>query len=431
MLGRVREFWLGALEHQDVPFERLVEDLAPDRSLARHPLVQVMLTLQNNAPVAAGGLPGVRASAVRAGTAAARFDLDVGLGEARDGQGLPGGLRGQLIAAADLFDEATARVIAARLGRVLAAVAADPAARLRQVQVLDAAERAQVLTGWNDTAADVPAGVGAGAGSLAQAARTPDAVAVCCGAEWVSYRELAQRAARLGGYLRAAGAGPETVVGLCLDRGPEMVTAILGVWLAGAAYLPLDPGWPAQRLAFVLDDSRAALVAGTGQVLDGLPAGRLPVIELDDPRTAAAAAAQPPPPAPCPPAGAGVRDVHLGVDRGTPRAWRSARALANYVRWAAAAYQLAAGDTVLLYGSLAFDLTVTSVLVPLASGARIAASTAGGAGRPGRAIGAGQVRADQSGPGAAARAGRHGSRRHGRRRPGAAADSRRRSTGRR
>ena len=122
ILGRVREFWLGALEHQDVPFERLVEDLAPDRSLARTPLFQVMLMMQNNGPVSAsGGLPGVRASGVGAGTGMARFDLNISLGETRGGQGEPGGLRGSVRAAADLFDEATARAVAARFARVLAA----------------------------------------------------------------------------------------------------------------------------------------------------------------------------------------------------------------------------------------------------------------------------------------------------------------------
>src|SRR5207247_439948 len=113
ILGRVRAFWLGALDHQDVPFERLVEDLAPDRSLARNPLYQVTLTLHDHAPGSLG-LPGMRASAVRAETAAARFDLSVFLGETRDGQGQPGGLRGSVLAAVDLFDEGTARVIAGR-----------------------------------------------------------------------------------------------------------------------------------------------------------------------------------------------------------------------------------------------------------------------------------------------------------------------------
>ena len=286
LLGRVREFWLGALEHQDVPFERLVDDLAPGRSLARHPLFQVLLTMQNNDP-AVLDLPGVRASGISTGAGAARFDLSVLLGEARDEQGQPGGLRGSVLAAADLFDEGTARVIADRFARVLAAVAAEPGVLLRQVPVLDAAERAQVLTGWNDTAADIgPLSVAELI--AAQAVRTPDAVAVCAGGSWVSYGRLLERAAALGGYLRAAGAGPETVVGLCLERGPEMVTAVLGTWLAGAAYLPLDPGWPAQRLAFVLADARVALVAATAGTAGDLPAGRVPVIELDDPAVMAA-----------------------------------------------------------------------------------------------------------------------------------------------
>src|SRR5260221_7997296 len=161
VLGRVRQFWLGALEHQDVPFERLVDDLAPDRSLARHPLFQVTLTLQDNAPGVIS-LPGVRASAVRAGTGAARFDLSVNLGEARGGQGQPGGLRGQLLAAADLFDPGTAETIAGRVARVLAAGAADPAAPPLQVPAPRAAAPAQVLRGGKDTAADAPAGTGPG-----------------------------------------------------------------------------------------------------------------------------------------------------------------------------------------------------------------------------------------------------------------------------
>ena len=236
ILTRVREFWLGALDHQDVPFERLVDELAPDRSLARHPLFQVILTMHDVAAPGSAGLPGIRASAVAAATTVARFDLSVFLGEADEGQGQPAGLRGSVLAAADLFDEQTARAIAARFTRVLAVVAADPAVRLRRVGVLDAAERAQLVTEWNDTAAEVPSASVAEL-VMAQAAHAPDAVAVCCGDRWVTYRELAEKAARLGGYLRAAGAGPETVVGLCLDRGPEMVIAIVGD-VAGRGGLP-------------------------------------------------------------------------------------------------------------------------------------------------------------------------------------------------
>ena len=236
---------------------------------------------------------------------------------------------------------------------------------------------------------------------------------MCCGDAWVSYGELVERAARLGGYLRAAGAGPETVVGLCLDRGPEMVTAMLGVWLAGAAYLPLDPDWPAARLAFMLADSRAGLVAGTGQALEALPAGRLPVIETDDPRTVGGGRGGRQRPPRLPVAGGRLAYViYTSGSTGTPKGVAvSHGAVANYVGWAARAYAVAAGDAVPVHGSLAFDLTVTSVLVPLVCGARLAVSgcgRGGGAGRPG---GRGRrVRLCEGGSGASAGAGRAGAR---------------------
>ena len=257
LLGRVRggSGW-AALAHQDVPFERLVDDLAPDRSLARHPLFQVLLTMQNNAapdPVACPAC-GRRAVRGRDRGGPVRPERAAGRGPTT-AEGRPGGLRGRLLAAADLFDAGTAAAVAARFGRVLAAVAADPAGRLRQVEVLDAAERAQLVAGWNDTAAEVPAASVAGAGRGAGGGDAGCGGGVRAGTGAVTYGELMARAGRLGGYLRAAGAGPETVVGLCLDRGPEMVTAMLAVWLAGAAYLPLDPAWPAARLAFMLADA--------------------------------------------------------------------------------------------------------------------------------------------------------------------------------
>ena len=202
----MREFWLGALEHQDVPFERLVEELAPDRSLARHPLFQVMVTVQNNAP-ASGQLPGLRVTGAPAGTAMARFDLSVSLGEARGRDGVPAGLRGALLAAADLFDEPTAQVIAARLGRVLAAVAAEPDARLHQVRVLGADERAQVVDGWNETAAPVPAVLVPGL-IAAQAARVPDAVAVVCGDAVRQLRGAGGAGEQTGAVPAAGGCGP-------------------------------------------------------------------------------------------------------------------------------------------------------------------------------------------------------------------------------
>jgi non-ribosomal peptide synthetase component F len=223
----------------------------------------------------------VQTSAIRAGTAAARFDLSVNLGETRDGQGRPDGLRGQLMAAADLFDEAAARAIAARFARVLAAVAADPAIRLRAVPVLDATERAQVLHGWNDTAAEVPPGTVAGL-VAAQAARIPDAIALVSEGGSVSYGELDAAAGRLARVLAARGAGPEKVVAVALERSAALVTALLAVWKTGAAYLPVDPGYPGERIAFMLADAAPVAVVTSRAVAAALPELAVPVVLADD-----------------------------------------------------------------------------------------------------------------------------------------------------
>ena len=380
LLDRVRGSWLGALDHQDVPFERLVELLAPERSLARHPLFQVSLAVQNNAP-AVLELSGLEVTAVEAGAGAARFDVQIPLVETRSDHGEPAGLRGAVIAAADLFDLASAQAFSQRFARVLAAVAADPGTRLHQPQILDQAEREQLVVGWNDTAAVVPDvmvpelfGVRAG--------RIPDAIAVCGGGQWVSYRELAVRAGRLAGYLRGVGAGPESVVGLCLERGPEMVIAMVGTWLAGAAYLPLDPGYPLERLAFMLADSRAACVVARGGLPAGLAAGLaaglgggaggVPVVDLGDPRVAAAG----------PAAGAGCRAgqlayvIYTSGSAGVPKAVAGVHgAVANLAAAVGPVLGAGPGTAVLQFASFSFDASVLDVAAVLAAGGRLAVAT--------------------------------------------------------
>ena len=314
------------------------------------------------------------------GEPAAKFDLDVLVGEVVAEDGGPGGLRGVVNAAADLFDAATVEMIMARLVRVLAALAADPGMRLSAVDVLGVAERRRVLSEWNDTAAPV-AGVLVPGLFAAQVARVPGAVAVVCGESGLSYAELDARAGALAGYLRSAGVGAESVVGLCLPRGAEMVTAMLAVWRAGGAYLPLDPGYPAERIAFMLADSRAVMVVGTGEVLDELPAGRVRTVDLEDPVVAAAVAAH-----------AGRRRrvaldraqlayvIYTSGSTGRPKGVAVTHGgLANYVVWAADRYLMEGGGGAPVHSSLAFDLTVTSVVVPLVS------RRAGGGQPPGRA----------------------------------------------
>ncbi|MFE7563419.1 non-ribosomal peptide synthase/polyketide synthase, partial [Kitasatospora sp. NPDC057500] len=295
VLDRVRRSGLEAYAHQDVPFERLVEELSPARSLARHPLFQVMLTVHNTAPAGDTrplGLPGLRTAPLAAGGTAAKFDLDVSLGETFDGHGAPAGLLGSIVAASDLFDPATTRRIADALVRVLRAVVTEQSLPVGQVDVLGAEERRLLLEEWNGTAAApgplLPALI------EARAALTPDAVAVLGEGSELSYAELNARANRLARLLTARGAGPESLVAVCLDRSTELPIALLAVLKTGGAYLPLDPGYPAERIGYMLDDARPALVLTTSAVLArtaGLPAGGPAVLVLDDAGTVAELAA--------------------------------------------------------------------------------------------------------------------------------------------
>ncbi|XVV39650.1 condensation domain-containing protein [Streptomyces sp. CA-100214] len=250
LLARVRGTSLAALDHQDVPFERLVELLAPDRSLARHPLFQVMLSVRNTGQ-ATLQLAGLRAQMMIDHALPSRFDLDVSLGEVVDGDGRPGGLRGSLTGSADLFDADTVERIGRWLVRVLTVAVTTPQMRVGQVQVLSEAERRQVVEGWNDT--DVPVPDVTWVELFAeQVARTPDAPAVVGEEETLSYGELDERASRLAGVLRGRGVGPESVVGVLLERSVDLVVALLGVWKAGGAYVPLDPSYPVERLEFMV-----------------------------------------------------------------------------------------------------------------------------------------------------------------------------------
>jgi amino acid adenylation domain-containing protein len=257
LVARAGESALGAFAHQDLPFEKLVEELHPERALAVTPLFQVMLAYQN-APLPYVELPGLTLRGLAAETSAAMFNLTLTVGEIGAGPEA-GGFGLSLEYATALFDAATADHMLGHLARFLERALAEPDRRLSELPMLSAAERDQLLIEWNATALAIPDPAPAHLQVLRQAAQRPDALAIAGGDLHLTYGELAAWAGRLARQLRARGAGPEVPVVVSLERSARLVVAELAALLAGAPYLPLDPGFPAER--------REALLAGAGRVV--------------------------------------------------------------------------------------------------------------------------------------------------------------------
>ncbi len=295
LVARVRETTLGAYQHQDLPFERLVEELQPERSLSRTPLFQVMFVFQNVPP---GGLElgGVAVEPLPFELRSEKFDLTLTMLEH------PDGLLGGVQYSTDLFDAATIRRMCGHLVALLAAAARDPDRPVSGLRLLGDAERAELVAAAGGTRT-FPVRETLHGRFAAAAARAPDAVAVTLGAERLTYAGLDRRAGDLAVALRRRGVGPETRVGLCLERSVEMVVAILGVLRAGGAYVPIDPAYPADRIAFLLEDSGVALVLAQEATRGVLGACAVEVVSLDG---------TPLPPAPSPARGEGEHDKTEG-----------------------------------------------------------------------------------------------------------------------
>ncbi|MCQ8195327.1 amino acid adenylation domain-containing protein [Streptomyces rugosispiralis] len=368
LLSRVREADLDAYAHQDVPFERLVEDLNPARSLGRNPLFQVSLGLQG-APAGEGrlwDLPGLRVRPLEsAAEAAARVDLALDLAEHRDGNGDPGGIDGAFLYATDLFDERTVEGLAERLVRVLEQVASDPAARVSEVAVLGPGERARVLEEWNATERDVPVG------PLAElfderAALSPDAVAVVGsgGEEW-SYGELRKRADRVAGVLAARGVGRGDLVAVVLERSADVVGVLLGIAKAGAGFVPVDPAYPVERIGWMVEDSAPALVLCSEETRRLVPAGVECLVW--DPSDVVAD--------PAPAVSVGVDDVayviYTSGSTGRPKGVAVTHRGIGNMAAAQIRFAVGAGARVLQLASLSFDASVWELFMALLSGAAL------------------------------------------------------------
>ncbi|UED85077.1 amino acid adenylation domain-containing protein [Streptomyces profundus] len=377
LLGRVRETNLGAYAHQDIPFERLVEDLNPERSLARHPLFQTMLTLQNN-PTATVALPGLRAQSHPLGGSVAKFDLFFQLAERRGPDGAPDGLEGSIDFSTDLFDRESVARLAERFVRLLASAAADPRRALGSLEIMDPVERHQLLVRENDTARPVPA-TSIPELFAARVRETPDTTAVAVGDTTLSYAELNERANRLAHLLIGQGVGPESVVGILLPRSADQLVSLLAVLKAGAAYLPIDPDYPAERVAFMLSDAAPALTLtdsatwrprpgtaavphlelDTGYALDQL--ARQPVTDPTDARRTGRLTPDSP-----------VYVIYTSGSTGRPKGVvMPARAMLNLLSWheSAIGRTTASGPArVAQFTALSFDVSAQEVLSALTSG---------------------------------------------------------------
>ncbi|MGE7438289.1 amino acid adenylation domain-containing protein, partial [Kitasatospora sp. NPDC001175] len=270
LVDRVRAADLAAFSHQDLPFERLVEVLNPSRAANRHPLFQVMLVLQST-PESELELPGLTLTREPLHPGGAKFDLSLSLAETRDRDGAPDGIEGFVEFSTDLFDRDTVLALVRHLERLLLAVAADPQIAIGEIDLLTDEERDR-LTGRPETRRSV-AGQTVPALFEAQVTRTPDAPALLFQDTVLSYAELDRRANRLARLLIGRGVGPESVVALLLPRSAELVVAALAVLKAGAAYLPVDPEYPAERIAYLFADGAPRLTVVDGRTAASLPAG--------------------------------------------------------------------------------------------------------------------------------------------------------------
>ncbi|MFI2209289.1 amino acid adenylation domain-containing protein [Streptomyces sp. NPDC020141] len=376
-LGRARRASLAAYAHQELPFERLVDELAPERDTGRHPLFQVMLALQNSPP-AELEFDGFRLAPVELDNGVAKFDLTIDLRE-YDGE-----LVGRIQYDADLFHPATRTRMTAHLTGLLADAAERPDARLGDLAMLDAAELHRVTREWNATEVDHPL-VCLHRLIERHAAQRPDAVAVSAPDGTLTYRQLNLRADRLASELRRARVGPDTLVGLCLERGVGLAIGILGILKAGGAYVPVDPAYPPDRIAYQLRDANAQVVVTSRALRATLEAALSPetdrggaagtrraarLVLLDGAEPAAAT------PEPATGRQAALDDlayvIYTSGSTGRPKGVMiTHRAAANMILSTLAEIDARPHDAVLQFATVCFDVSVLEIFTALCSGGRL------------------------------------------------------------
>jgi amino acid adenylation domain-containing protein/FkbM family methyltransferase len=361
LLRYVRDIALEAHAHQDLPFEKLIDEIGVERSLSYNPLFQVMLVLENYSNENPE-LPGLRFSAVDVGVETQKFDLTLSAVDAG------GEICISFLYNTDLFDASTIARMSGHFQTLLEESASDPSRPLGDLRLLTEAERQQMLVEWNDTVKTYDQRA---VHELfeAQVERAPDTIAAVFEDQWVTYRELNARANRLSRYLKRLGVGPEAPVGLCLERSIEMVVGILGVLKSGGAYLPLDPAYPRERLAVILEDSQGPILLTQRRLAEKLPGDRARIICLDADLESMSGESNDDP------------AYHVMLDNacyviytsgstGLPKGVvNTHRGVCNILLWMRNAYGLSEDDRVVQKASFTFDMSVCEIFWPLLTGA--------------------------------------------------------------
>jgi natural product biosynthesis luciferase-like monooxygenase protein/amino acid adenylation domain-containing protein/non-ribosomal peptide synthase protein (TIGR01720 family) len=371
LVGRARETVLGAFGRQDAPFEELVKALAPERDLGRSALFQAMLVLQED-PLPELSLPGLRLRVQEQESRTAKFDLRLMLRDTSEG------FAATLELSTDLFEPDTASRLLGHFRTLLEGAVREPEQRVRDLALMTPEERQRVIVEWNDTARPRAHGDVLHRLIEAQVDRTPDAVAVSFEGSALTYRELDRRANQLAWHLRARGVGPDLLVALCAERSLELVVGMLGILKAGAAYVPLDPEYPRERLEYMLADAAAPVLLTQARLASGLPRGDAAVVCLDSEWEAVAREREDRPPVTVD--GTGLAYViYTSGSTGRPKgAMNSHAAICNRLRWMQEAYGLDASDRVLQKTPFSFDVSVWELFWPLLTGARLVMAKPGG-----------------------------------------------------
>ncbi|HEX5870188.1 MAG TPA: amino acid adenylation domain-containing protein [Longimicrobium sp.] len=361
LVGRVRETVLGGYEHQEVPFDRVIQELQPERSLSHNTLFQVLFQLDTEGEGGGEVVPGrlqVREIPREADTS--KLDLALML------HAHPRGISGGMQYSTDLFERGTAARMMEHLERLLEQAANDPDRRVSRLNLVSRAERSR-LSGWNRTTARFPADRCIHQLFEAQAQQTPDHVALAYGDAKLTYAELDARANQLAHHLRTMGVGPEVRVGVCLERSLELLVSILGVMKAGGAYVPMDPAHPAERIAYLLEDSGVGVLLTQDRLSSRFPANGIQVLAVDAAWDRIATQSTEP-------VRSGVTAenlcyvIYTSGSTGRPKGVAMHhRGVANYIHWGTRFYGADTGTGAPVFSSMAVDLTVTNLL-PLFAG---------------------------------------------------------------